>query len=418
MPTIGKQEADGIYYARVKMESFSCDYLIIGAGATGTALARALARRAPNARIHVLEKENDVAHHTSGKNSGVVHAGFNQKPGTLKARLCVEGNRLLKEFCRARKVPLLDCGILILARQDADIPVLEELQKRGNENGVAGLRILEPKAIAGIEPQAVGRAGLHAPSGANVESAAFVSAMAKEAQEAGVRFHFNQEVLALEESSGGFTARAPQLTIRCRKLVNCAGLYADRIAHSLDAGLDYTIVPFRGEYYYLNPAKAGMLRSIVYETPDLQYPFLGIHWTRSVSGRVKVGPNAILALGREAYDWRESHPWESLSMLCDRRFWKMVANREFLRMMSRNLHTSLSKTAFLRQAAALIRGVETQDFSPGSSGIRAQLVDRQGRLCDDLILETKGGALHVLNVVSPGLTCSIPFAEYLTDRLL
>ena len=161
-----------------------------------------------------------------------------------------------------------------------------------------------------------------------------------------------------------------------------------------------------------------MLRSMVYDTPDLQYPFLGIHWTRSASGRVKVGPNAILALGREAYDWRSSHPKDGLDMVCDRRFWKMLANREFLRMMSRNVRTSLSKTAFLRQASALVQGAQPGDFARGSSGIRAQLVDRDGRLCDDLILEKKGDALHVLNVVSPGLTCSLPFAEHLADGLL
>lgn len=399
------------------MDSHSCDYVIIGAGATGTALARALARRAPKAVIRVLEKEDDVAKHTSGKNSGVVHAGFNQKPGTLKARLCVEGNRLLKDFCRTRRVPLLEDGILTMARLDSDIPVLQELLRRGTENGVEGLRLLEPSAIAALEPHALGCAGLHAPSGANVDSAAYVRALAQEAREAGVVFHFNHKIDTMEESSDGVSVRAGSLTIRARKAINCAGLHADRIAHLLGAGLDYTIVPFRGEYYYLKPEKAGILRSMVYDAPSLRYPFLGIHWTRLAGGRVKVGPNAIIALGREAYDWSQSSPSDGLEMVGNPRFWKMLVNWEFLRLLSSNLKTSLSKDAFLRQASGLIRGVAPEDFGAGSSGIRAQLVDRRGRLCDDLILEDKGACLHVLNVVSPGLTCSLPFADYLADRL-
>jgi|CXWL01.1.fsa_nt_gi L-2-hydroxyglutarate oxidase len=400
------------------MEKHSCDYLIIGAGVTGTALAGTLARREPKVVVHVLEKENDVALHTSGKNSGVVHAGFNQKPGTLKARLCVEGNRRLKEFCRERKVPLLDCGIMLMARNEGAIPVLEELRKRGQTNGVEGIRLLDSAAIVELEPHALGVAGLYVPSGATVDSGAFVRTLAQEARELGVLFHFNQTGCIVEETSTGFTARTPQISIRCRKLINCAGLYADHIAHSLGAGLDYTIIPFRGEFYYLNPAKAGIMRSIVYDTPDLQYPFLGIHWTRSPGGAVKVGPNAILALGREAYTWGQSNAKESMDMVCDPRFWKMAASSEFMRMLARNARTSLSKSAFLEQAVALIQGASLEDFNAGGSGIRAQIVDREGRLHDDILLEAKGNALHVLNAVSPGLTCSLPFAEHLADRLL
>lgn len=393
------------------------DYLIIGGGVTGCALSRALAAKHPKAKIALLEKEDRLAAHTSGRNSGVVHAGYNQKPGTLKARFCVEGNRRLKEYARARGVPLTENGILVVAKSLAERPTLEELLRRGRENGVPGLRIVDGGEVKRLEPNATGMAGLHAPSGAAVAAAELVKALAEDAREAGVVFLLGHEVRTLSEDSAGYEVRTSRGVLRARRLVNCAGLFADRLAHQLGAGRDYAIVPFRGEFYYLDAGKKGLIRSMIYSVPDIRYPFLGVHWTVTFDGRIKVGPNAVLALGREAYGTYQVQPFDVARMLADGRFWRMVKGPEFRRLARENLKTSLSKAAFLRQAFTLVHGAKPSDFAKGGSGIRAQLVDKAGSLVDDLTIEKKGNALHVLNAISPGLTCGLPFADYLAEEL-
>ena len=393
------------------------DFVIIGGGVTGCALARALAARASSARIALIEKEPEVAAHASGRNSGVVHGGYNQKPGTLKARLCVEGNRRLKEYARSRNVPLAETGILVAARQASERSTLEELLRRGRENGVPGLKLVDGEELRGLEPNAAGAQGLHAPSGASVDPEALVRALAEDARRAGVSLLLGEEVRRLEERGSGFDLRTSRGAHRAKRLVNCAGQYADRIAHQLGAGLAYTIVPFRGEFYYIDDKKAGLIRSMIYSVPDIRYPFLGVHWTRTVHGKVKVGPNAVLALGREAYGTFDVHPGDAVRMALDPRAWRMAASAEFRRLVSQNLRSSLSKREFLRQAFTLVRGADASDFEKGPSGIRAQLVDRDGKLVDDITIERKGDALHVLNAVSPGLTCCLPFADHLAAEI-
>ncbi|MBI4345841.1 MAG: L-2-hydroxyglutarate oxidase [Elusimicrobia bacterium] len=399
------------------MSEAEFDVAIVGGGVTGCALARALAHKRPHSKIALLEKEPKVAVHTSGRNSGVVHGGYNQKPGTLKARFCVEGNHRLKEYAAARGVPLAQTGILVVARSQAERSVLEELLRRGRENGVPGLRLVDGAELKRLEPNASGISALHAPSGASVDSAALVESFAEDAKAAGVTFYLGEGVRRIEEDGRGFRIRTARAALRARRLVNCAGLHADRIAHQLGAGLPYSIVPFRGEFYYIDPAKAGLIRSMIYSVPDIRYPFLGVHWTRTVHGKVKVGPNAVLALGREAYGTFQVHAGDTARMLLDGRFWRMVGGAEFRRLAAENLRSSLSKAAFLKQAFSLVQGAAASDFRKGPSGIRAQLVDRDGGLVDDLLVEKKGESLHVLNAISPGLTCALPFADHLARQL-
>ncbi|MBI4422097.1 MAG: L-2-hydroxyglutarate oxidase [Elusimicrobia bacterium] len=393
------------------------DYLLIGGGVTGCALARALAERKPKARVALLEKEPEVAFHTSGRNSGVVHAGYNQKPGTLKAKFCVEGNRRLKEYAKSRGVPLAETGIRVVARSPSERPVLEELLRRGRENGVPGLSLVDGAELRRLEPNASGIAALHAPSGAAVDGGALVRALAEDAKAAGAQLRLGEAVRRVSASGEGYEVRTTRATYQAARLVNCAGLHADRVARQVGAGLGYSIVPFRGEFYYLDDAKAALIRSMVYSVPDIRYPFLGVHWTRTVHGKVKVGPNAVLALGREAYGTFEVHAGDALRMAADPRFWRMAASSEFRRLAAENLRTSLSKSAFLRQAFTLVAGARPADFKKGPSGIRAQLVDKTGALVDDLLVERKDASLHVLNAISPGLTCSLPFADYLAKEL-
>jgi len=391
--------------------------VIIGAGVTGVALARELAGRGAR-RLAVIDKERRVAHHASGRNSGVVHAGYNPKPGTLKARLCVEGNRLLKDFCRARDVPLVDGGILIVATDEQERPRLEELMRRGEESGAPGMRLLENDQIAAIEPNVVGTAAVHAPSGASVDARAYVEALAADARDRGVEILLGREAVEVDRRDGLYHARTGDESIACRRLINCAGLQADRIAHALGAGSDLGIIPVRGEYKLIRPERRDLVRSMVYPVPDLEFPFLGVHWTKTASGDIKVGPNAVVALGREAYSWRESSIRGTLSLAADPRAWRCLTQPRFARLVVDQVWGSLSSRRFLAGARALVPDVGADDLRPGPAGIRAQLVDRAGRLVEDLTVEHDGdGATHVLNVVSPGLTCSLAFAAWLADQL-
>jgi L-2-hydroxyglutarate oxidase len=332
----------------------------------------------------------------------------------LKARLCVEGNRRIRDFCREHNVPLREVGTLVVARSEAERPGLEELHRRGQANGVAGLRVLTGGELRAREPNARGCAALVAPTGAVLDSRCYVEALADEARGRGVVFHFGRRAERIEKRAGGHTVDG----LRCRTLVNAAGLYADRIAHQLGAGGEYAILPFRGEYYRVRDAKAGLVRAMVYPVPDPDYPFLGIHWTPTADGGLKVGPNAVLALGREAYRRFQVDLRETLAMATDLRAWRLVTP-SFLRLAARHLRTSLSRRAFLAEASTLVQGFALEDFESGPPpGNRAQLVDRRGRLVDDLVIERDGDTLHILNVVSPGLTCSLPFADHVASLLL
>ncbi len=387
------------------------DVVIIGAGVTGTSIARALARRRPHIKMAVLEKEEGVARHTSGRNSGVVHAGFNPKPGSLKARFCVEGNRLIHEFCAQRGVPLRNAGTLVVARTQGEIAILEELYRRGEANGVPGLEMLDRQELRSREPRVRGWAGLFAPSGSVIDSRRFVEALAEEACARGVCFRFGQRVRSIEEGSGLYRVRTDRGEFQTQNLINAAGLYADRIAHMLGVGTEYTILPFRGEYYYVR--KSRLVKAMVYPAPNLNYPFLGIHLTPTPEGRLKVGPNAVLALGRESYRGMHIHLGEALAMVLNAGTWRLLRPR-FLKMAWRYFLTSWSKEAFLREVATLVEGLEKGDLTAGPPpGNRAQLINRKGQLIEDLIVERKGRAIHILNVVSPGFTCALPLAEHI-----
>ncbi|MBI4055708.1 MAG: L-2-hydroxyglutarate oxidase [Elusimicrobia bacterium] len=388
--------------------------LILGAGIAGIALARELARRGKKG-IAVLDKESEVAFHTSSRNSGVLHAGYNPKPGTLKAGLCVEGNKKLKAFCKWRGVPLWEGGILVVAQQEKEIPILEELLRRGKENGAPDLRLLNQKEIAGIEPNARGLAALHAPSGASVHPKALVQALAEEAQSLGAKLLLGSPVQDIQPKNGKYLLRTPQDTFLCSFFINCAGLYADRIAHHMGLAREYSILPVRGEYRLLNPEKKDLIRSMVYPVPDPRFPFLGVHWTKSPHGEVKIGPNAVPALGREAYSWGGSCLPESLRDTLRLRTFKLLARPPIAKLFAGQIRNSLFPKAFIREALKLVAGARPSDFIPGPSGIRAQVIDSQGRLIDDLLTVEGENCLHLLNLVSPGLTCALPLAEHLAD---
>ncbi len=384
-------------------------YVIIGSGIIGSAIALDLSRRKAGT-VTVLEKEPGFGMHASGRNSGVIHSGINQKPGSFKARMCVEGSRRLREFCKRHEVPMNVCGTLVVARNTAELDSIEALKKMGEECGVEGLRILSRSELKEREPLAKGHAALLSPSGAVVDSALLLDAVIHEAKRHGVHFHLSQKAIDIR----GKTVHTPAGKFEADYIINCAGLYADKIAHLMDVGKEYRIIPFRGEYMEVRDCP---VRTMIYQPPDLRFPFLSIHLTRETDGRVLAGPSAVLAFGREAYRKEWNLP-EMIAMAMSQQFLRLCASPAFLQTATANAKTSLSKKHFLSQVQSLYEGIEERHLTPYRAGIRAQMVDLNGRLVDDMMVRHERHSTHVLNAVSPGMTCSLAFAELITDDIL
>jgi len=380
---------------------------VIGAGAIGASAALHLART--GARVVVLEKEAGPARHQSGRNSGVIHAGYNLKPGTLKAKYCVEGSRRLRAYCREREIPMVEGGILIVARSEAERATLLELHRRAQGNGVQS-RLVDADEVRAIEPHARGIAGLHAPEGASFDATAYVRALLAEGEQLGVELHYGMRVrswtegpdVELDTTGGRFSAPV---------LLNCAGLHADRVAGTV--ARDLRIVPFRGYYAELRPERITLVRSHVYAAPDLTFPFLGVHLSRRVDGRVIVGPGAMLAFGREAYRFWQVNPGDFAGTLLWSGFYRLFRDRRFRSLLVGEVQKSLSLRAVWREAQLLIPDLASHDLVRSFAGNRAQVVSRNGQLMDDIVVRETSRTVHVLNAVSPGLTCSLPFGDEL-----
>lgn len=385
------------------------DYVVIGAGIVGMAVARELALKGKGS-VLVLEKESALGLHASGRNSGVIHSGINQKPGSLKGRMCVEGSRRLREFCRAcGGVPMSECGTLVLARDEREEAILETLLAMGNDCGVPGLTIINAVKLKSIEPVARGTAALLSPTGATVDSEKLLEAVGADAVSRGVEILYGQEVVRIEKKR----IRTRDRFFEAGFVVNCAGLHADRIAWMCGAGRGYRVIPFRGEYMEV---KGCEVRGMIYQPPDLRFPFLSIHLTRETDGRVLAGPSAVPAFGREAYD-KQWVPAEMAEIFFSPQFLRLLLNPSFLKLAFDNAKTSLIKTAFIHEVQKIAEGLCPDQFSPCRSGIRAQLVDREGSLVNDLLIEKQDGAIHILNAVSPGMTSSLAFAEYVAGQI-
>src|SRR5205807_965692 len=390
----------------------SPDVIVIGAGAIGASAALHLARA--GARVTLLEKEKGPAQHQSGRNSGVIHAGYNLKPGSLKAKYCVEGSRALRQYCRERGIAMEQGGILIVARSDAERATLAELHRRAQANGVRTTRVDE-RGITEIEPHARGIEALSAPDGASFDAPAYVAALLEDARAAGARVEFGVAVRRIVEPGGTSPARV--LTSNGSRdagvVLNCPGLYADRLAGGL-AG-DMRIIPFRGYYAELRHGRTDLIRSHVYAAPDLHFPFLGVHLSRRTDGRVIVGPGAMLAFGREAYRLAQVQPRDLLSTLLWPGFYRMMVQPRFRALVRSELLKSLFLGRIAAEARLLIPELEAGDLVRSYAGNRAQVVSRSGELVDDIVVRRSGRTVHVLNAVSPGLTCSLPFGRYLAE---
>ncbi|MBN2288568.1 MAG: L-2-hydroxyglutarate oxidase [Candidatus Glassbacteria bacterium] len=383
-------------------------FVIIGAGIIGSAVALEFASRGLG-EVIVLEKEARLGEHASGRNSGVLHSGINQKPGSLKARMCVEGNRLARRFCLEHGVRMQECGTLVVARNEREEKALGLLLDLGVQAGVQGLRIIDRDELNSREPEVAGTRALLSPNGAVVDSNGFLEAVAAKARDLGAVFRLGAGVRQIS----GLRVITDREEFEAGHVINCAGLHADTIARMMGAGGRYRIIPFRGEYMALKKIR---LNSMVYQVPDLRYPFLGVHLTRTVDGEVLAGPTAMLSFGRESYDKQVDLP-ETLRMTGSLNFWLLALSPEFLRLAVHNARISFSRKAFLQEVRTLWPGAAAEDLAPYRSGIRAQMVDTRGRLVDDMLVEFRQDSTHVLNAVSPGLTSSLAFARYLADRI-
>ena len=390
------------------------DFAVIGGGIVGLSTARSLLRRYSGAGVLVLEKEAGWARHQTGHNSGVIHSGVYYKPGSFKARFSKEGGERLVEFCQEHGVAHEICGKVIVATKPEEIPSLRNLYERGVKNGLEVEKI-GPEELKELEPHATGIAVLKVPSTGIVDFVGVAEALAKMVAREGGELRTGAEVTGISETGDGVELRTPGESFRARVLVNCAGLYSDRVAalSGVDAGAK--IVPFRGEYYELEPERRYLVRNLIYPVPDPNFPFLGVHFTRSVEGGVEAGPNAVLGLAREGYKKKDLNARDLAETLSYPAFWRLVGRN--WRTGAGEVWRSLSKKAFVRGLRRLVPEVEEDDLVPTEAGVRAQALMKDGALMDDFLIVEGERSVHVLNAPSPAATACIPIGESIADRV-
>lgn len=383
------------------------DVAVVGAGIVGLATARQLLLDRPGLRLVVLEKEPELARHQTGRNSGVVHSGIYYAPGSLKARLCVEGKQLLEAYAAERGIPVVHRGKLIVALDESELPRLAELERRGRENGVRDLRVLEGAELQEIEPNVVGLRALHSPSTGVVDYRAIAAAYAADVEAAGGTIELGRRVDALRTGDRGVELDTPQGAVHASSAVVCAGVQSDRVGGRAST----RIVPFRGDYYTLVGEATQLVNGLVYPVPDPAFPFLGVHFTRRVDGSVIAGPNAVLALARERYGRAAFSPRDALDTFLHPGFWRFAARH--VRTGAAETWRDLSKRAFVRDMQRYVPAVRGEDVVFGPSGIRAQAIDAAGRLMDDFVIESHDRVLRVISAPSPAATSSLAIGRHL-----
>ena len=389
------------------------DIAIVGGGIVGLSTARTLAERYSGLGIAVLEKELDVAQHQTGHNSGVIHSGIYYRPGSLRARMAVEGSKRMMSFCAEHGIPFDRCGKVIVATAKSQIPALEELARRGDANGVPDVRMIGPDELAELEPHATGIQALHVPSAGIVNYSLVAQMYRKLFEQAGGQVRTGGEVFAIVEEPNALRLETAHGDVRSRHVIACGGLFADRV--SISAGLKPPLktAPFRGEYYELVPDKRFLVRNLIYPVSNPAFPFLGVHFTRRINGAIEVGPNAVFALKRQGYRWRDISIRDTLDILGYAGFWRMAAR--YWRTGIGEMYRSLHKDAMVKELQKLVPAVTGQDLVRAGAGVRAQALDRQGRLIEDFHIVQEPRMIHVLNAPSPAATASLRIGESVAD---
>jgi L-2-hydroxyglutarate oxidase LhgO len=387
--------------------------VIIGGGVVGLAVALEITRRFPQLRLLLLEKEDRVARHQSGHNSGVIHSGVYYKPGSMKARLCVTGAAAMVKFCSEHGIAHEVCGKVIVATHAEELPRLEELRRRGEANGLVGLRMIGPEELREIEPHATGLQALVVPSTGITDYAKVCEKYVELISARGGTVLTSAAATGILRLAGEIIVETSRGAFSTNALINCAGLFSDRIARMAGDDPGIMIVPFRGEYYDLVPERASLVRALIYPVPDPRFPFLGVHFTRRISGKVDAGPNAVFALAREGYRHSDVSVRDLASSLAFPGFWRMA--RQHWRNGFDEFRRSVSKPLFVRALQRLLSEVREQDLVPGASGVRAQALKPDGALVDDFQFVPSGKVLHVLNVPSPAATASLAIGKTIVD---
>ncbi|MGI8517811.1 MAG: L-2-hydroxyglutarate oxidase [Acidimicrobiia bacterium] len=392
------------------MESY--DVCIVGGGLIGLAVGRALTERRPGLAVLIVEKEDRVGAHQSGHNSGVIHSGLYYRPASLKARLAVTGAKALYELCTERGIPHRRSGKLVIASDRSQIPALEELERRGRANGLESLRRLEANEIPDIEPEASGVAALSVPSAGVVDFSRVADELAADLIAQGGTLRLGHAVRRIRSADGVLEIVAGDGSFRSRFLVNCAGLQSDRVAALAGIEPAVRIVPFRGEYYTM--AGGPRVNSLIYPVPNPRFPFLGVHFTHRIDGSVELGPNAVVALGREHYRGARPNWADVAETLRYRGFQKLAAANLWAGV--RELANSRSRRLYTQLAQKLVPALQSEHLRPGGVGIRAQAVDRAGMLVDDFVIERTANSIHVLNAPSPGATACMVIGRFVAAQ--
>jgi L-2-hydroxyglutarate oxidase LhgO len=399
---------------------------VIGAGIVGLAVARRITELFPGASVTVMEKEDRVAVHQTGHNSGVVHAGLYYAPGSLKATLCRRGVGLLHEYCQEKCLPYDECGKLVVAIDESERPALERIRERATANGVPDLRRLTGDELREIEPYGAGVAALHSPRTAITDFVKVAESYADDVRAAGGEIHFGFEVTGIRQNAGQVEVRGcggrrggegtgGERVLTFDRLVVCAGLQSDVVAAWAGDDAGPAIVPFRGEYFRLKPERAHLVKGLIYPVPNPDYPFLGVHFTKRINGSVDLGPNAVLAFAREGYTRTTFNRADLAATLTWPGFRKLA--RQHWRMGAEEMAGSLSKSLYLRFARKYVPDVTAADIERAPAGVRAQAVDRDGSLVDDFRISRLGNVLAVRNAPSPAATSSLAIAEHITSHL-
>jgi len=382
----------------------------------GLATSLAVLAERPGASLVVLEKESALAAHQTGRNSGVIHAGLYYKPGSLKAMTCARGRALLERFCEAHGVAFERCGKVVVATREDEVPRLDELERRGRANGLAGVRRVGTEELREHEPHAAGVAALFVPETGIVDYAEVARAYAAEVVRRGGEVRTAARATGIFRRDERVVVATTAGDVEARVLVACAGLESDRVARMAGLAIDVAIVPFRGEYWMLAPARASLVKNLVYPVPDPSFPFLGVHFTRRIHGGVEAGPNAVLALAREGYHRASFDLRDAWGVARWPGFWRMA--RKHWRAGMAEQARSLSRAAFARACAALVPEITADDLTPGGAGVRAQAVRRDGTLVDDFAIAEDVRMVHVLNAPSPAATASLAIGEEIAARAL
>jgi (S)-2-hydroxyglutarate dehydrogenase len=391
-----------------------CHCLIVGGGIVGLATGLELLRQQAGLKVLLIEKESRLAAHQTGRNSGVIHAGVYYKPGSLKARMAVEGNRSMVAFCREQGVPHEVCGKVIVATEPEEMPLLERLFERGQQNGLE-LHRLNTDQVRELEPHARCLAGVRVPSTGIVSYGTVCDKLAELFRTCGGEIRTGARVTGIRRTQAGYVVETPVGAFEGKFLVTCAGLHSDRIARLAGESLVARIVPFRGEYYELAPQRRSLVRGLIYPVPNPKFPFLGVHLTRMIDGSVHAGPNAVLAFKREGYCWTDVNIrdlWDSLTFPG---FWRLALRN--LGEGLREIHRSLSKQAFLRSLQRLVPDLQLADLRPAHAGVRAQALWPNGGLVDDFLLVRGERSVHVCNAPSPAATAALEIGKFIAAEL-